>query len=68
MKLKRKLQAIISYIFCPTLNYLRSHTTFEFFEKVSYLITWCAYYRAKPISTLGKSYELSLLDRYCVLS
>jgi hypothetical protein len=60
MILKRKFQAIFSYICYSSLNFLRYFITLEFFE-VLYHAGRQRFISDNSIATLGNSYELNIV-------
>jgi hypothetical protein len=67
MKLKRKFQAIFSYIHYSSLDFLRYFITLEYFEEVLYLAIRQRFIPNKSKATLWTSYELNIIDQWCVL-
>jgi hypothetical protein len=68
MILKRKFQAIFSYICYSSLNFPRYFITLEFFEEMLYLAGRQRFIPDNSIATLANSYELnSVRTMLCAL-
>jgi hypothetical protein len=67
MKLKKKFQATFSRIRYSSLDFPRYFITHKFFEEVLYLAIRQRFMPDKSIATLGNSYELNIIERWCVL-
>jgi hypothetical protein len=67
MKLKKKFQAILSYIRYSSLDFPRYFVTLEYFEEVLYFTVRQRFMPDKSKAILRNSYELNIIDRWCVL-